>query len=89
MISVDTVNKWAKELKLDISKYKMDQIRNGIEVEREHDSGEYDVVGKEKDLLKIALVHLDELPDYYDRLKKMEERTIRLIDLLPGCVEIK
>lgn len=43
----------------------MDQLYKGIEVEKEHTKK----VGVAR---KIALAHLDELPNYYDKLKKME-----------------
>ena len=42
------------------------QLNKGISVEREHTSDE--ATARE-----IALDHLDELPDYYDRLKKAEK----------------
>jgi hypothetical protein len=42
------------------------QLRKGIKVEQEH-TGDL-VLARE-----IALDHLDELPDYYDRLEKAEE----------------
>ncbi len=41
------------------------QLKKGIEVETEHTKNK--IQAKE-----IALDHLKELPDYYDRLKKME-----------------
>lgn len=43
----------------------MDQLYKGIEVEQEHTKK----VGVAR---KIALAHLDEIPNYYDKLKKME-----------------
>lgn len=56
-----------------------DQLMMGIEVEKEHGrygpkDGAFDVAGV--DLHKcafIAAAHIAEVPDYYDRLKKMEE----------------
>jgi hypothetical protein len=48
------------------SKYDSDQVKKGIAVEREHVD--------DKDAQKeIAKDHLEEIPDYYDHLKKMEE----------------
>jgi hypothetical protein len=44
-----------------------EQLKMGIEVEYEHTKSEH--IAK-----KIALDHLAEIPDYYTRLKKMEER---------------
>jgi len=51
-----------------ITDYKLDQILMGIEVETEHTD---DLMTA----LEIAMDHLEELPDYYTRLKKMEEET--------------
>lgn len=57
-------------------KFDVDQFRRGMNVELEH--GYRDVltnVTSDDSLLtgKIALAHLNEFPDYYDRLEKMEE----------------
>lgn len=57
-------------------KFDVDQFRRGMNVEFEH--GLHDPVTNvtNDDLLvtgKIALAHLKEFPDYYDRLEKMEE----------------
>lgn len=57
-------------LKVDWSKVSLEQFRMGLEVEQEHANvtgGDIETTGK------IALAHLDELPDYYTRLKKMEK----------------
>lgn len=43
----------------------MAQIELGKKVEKEHTSNE-------KEAIDIALDHLDELPDYYTRLERME-----------------
>lgn len=43
------------------------QVVKGIEVEKEH-------VADEATAREIALDHLNELPDYYDRLEKMEKK---------------
>jgi hypothetical protein len=49
-----------------------EELKMGIEVEYEHtDSRE---ISK-----KIALDHLAEIPDYYTRLKKMEEEALKEI----------
>jgi len=61
-------------LNLDWQKYDLDQFRMGLEVEAEHDDdSDLDVVDSEKDLAKIVVAHLNELPDYYTRLKSVEE----------------
>ena len=43
------------------------QLRKGIKVEHEH-------TGDTAMAKEIALDHLDEFPDYYDRLEKAEEK---------------
>ena len=59
-----TVEQIAKKHRLDVSFVKK-QLEMGIPIEHEHT--------KDKDLATdIALQHLDEIPDYYTRLKKME-----------------
>lgn len=44
----------------------MDQLKIGIDIEMEH-------TNKRTIALEIAMDHLVEFPDYYDRLVKMEE----------------
>jgi hypothetical protein len=59
-----TVESIAKKHRQDISFVK-NQLKMGIAIEKEHT--------KDKDLAAdIALQHLDEFPDYYTKLKKME-----------------
>ncbi len=59
-----TVEQIAKKHRLEVSFVKK-QLEMGIPIEHEHT--------KDKDLATdIALQHLDEIPDYYNRLKKME-----------------
>lgn len=68
----------AKELGIDFSKEKFDleQFRMGLATELEHGRKYYPTnVTEDNPLLtgKIALAHLSEFPDYYTRLKKLEE----------------
>jgi hypothetical protein len=59
-----------KEILKKVIKFDPKQIGMGMRVEREHD----DVTGGKKKLVrKIVNAHLKELPDYYTRLKIMEE----------------
>jgi DNA-directed RNA polymerase alpha subunit len=56
--------------------YDIDEFRAGLSIELEHGSHdpETDVIGDDVNKAgKIAWAHLKELPDYYTRLKKMEE----------------
>ncbi len=61
-------------LRVDWTIVDLEQFRKGLAVEKEHDQDdELDVVKNNKQLAKIVLAHLKELPDYYDRLAKMEK----------------
>jgi Protein of unknown function (DUF5661) len=60
--------------------FDVEQFRAGMEVELEHGARDpaTDVTGDDPILTgKIALAHLNEFPDYYTRLKQMEEETDR------------
>ena len=59
-----TVEQIAKKHRIDVSFVKK-QLSMGIPIEHEH-TGDKDLA------TDIALQHLDEIPDYYTRLKKME-----------------
>lgn len=57
-------------------KFDVDQFRRGMNVELEHGTVDPNTNISNDDALitgKIALAHLNEMPDYYDRLEKMEE----------------
>lgn len=61
-------------LHVDWSKVDFKEFLQGLSVESEHDDGgELAVVDSKKDLAKIVLTHLKEKPDYYTRLKAVEE----------------
>jgi len=62
-------------LDIDWKKYDIEEILMGMEVESEHGTkGNWNITDDDPEkTMKIALAHLDELPDYYSRLKKMEE----------------
>lgn len=60
--------------------FDVEQFRSGMDVELEH--GFYDlltnVTGDDPHVTgKIALAHLNEFPDYYTRLERMEEEAKR------------
>jgi len=64
-----------EQLGIDWSKFDLEQYRMGMEVELEHGTKDPLTNVSNDDLLitgKIALAHLNEFPDYYTRLKKME-----------------
>ena len=67
----------AQELGLDFSKepFDLEELRHGMDVELEH--GRRDPATDVTDddpvtTAKIALAHLREIPDYYERLAEME-----------------
>jgi hypothetical protein len=63
-----SVEQIAKKHKVPVSKINQ-QLKIGTKVEKEHT--------KDKELAAhIALQHLDELPDYYDRLKNIEKKKV-------------
>lgn len=73
-------NEEAKEIgeKIGITwdKFDVDQFRRGMDVELEHGAVDSNTNVTNDDPIatgKIALAHLNELPDYYDRLDRMEK----------------
>jgi hypothetical protein len=72
-----TPEQLAKKHKVPVSQIK-NQLKKGTKVEKEHT--------KDVELATtIASQHIDELPDYYDRLSKVEKKPIKegLINILP------
>jgi len=65
-----------ESLGIDWSKFDVEQYRMGLDVELEHglvDPGT-NVTNNDPTMTgKIALAHLNEFPDYYTRLEKMEK----------------
>lgn len=62
-------------LGIDWSEVDLEQFRQGLAVEMEHGSVDprTDVTGSDPELTgKIAWAHLNEYPDYYTRLAKLE-----------------
>ena len=63
-------------LGIDWKKFDIKQFRMGLEVELEHGAINPETNVTDNDPLltgKIALAHLEEFPDYYTRLSKMEK----------------
>jgi len=63
-------------LGIDWSKINIDEFRMGLKVELEHGLQNLETNVTHDDLVttgKIALAHLNEFPDYYTRLEKMEK----------------
>jgi hypothetical protein len=64
-----------EQLGINWSKFDVEQYRMGMEVELEHGTIDPLTNVTNDDLFmtgKIALAHLNEFPDYYTRLEKME-----------------
>ena len=63
-------------LGIDWSQFDVEQYRMGLDVELEHGLVDPHTNVTNDDLMitgKIALAHLNEFPDYYTRLEKMEK----------------
>jgi hypothetical protein len=74
--TAEEATKIGEELGIDWSKFDVEQFRMGMNVELEHGKVDSHTNVSDDDPLvtgKIALAHLNEFPDYYDRLTKMEE----------------
>jgi len=74
--------KVGESLGIDWSQYNVEQFRMGMDVELEH--GKRDAltnVTNNHPILtgKIALAHLNEFPDYYTRLKRLEQQAGRAL----------
>jgi hypothetical protein len=65
-----------EQLGIKWDKFDVDQFRRGMDVELEHGTIDPSTNVTDDDPImtgKIALAHLNEFPDYYDRLEEMEE----------------
>ena len=68
------------EIGVDWSRFDLDQFRRGMDVEFEHGSHDpqTNVTGDDPIATgKIALAHMKEYPDYYERLARMEAEAER------------
>lgn len=73
--TAEEVKQIGKQLGIDWSKFDVEQFRMGMDVELEHGTANPLTNVTNDDPLtcgKIALAHLNEFPDYYTRLAKME-----------------
>jgi len=74
--SAEVAKKIGEQLGLTWDKFDVEQFKRGMDVELEHGLVDgHTNVSNDDPLVtgKIALAHLNEFPDYYDRLDKMEE----------------
>ena len=75
-ITMEEARITGEQLGIDWSKFDIDQFTAGMEVELEHGTVNPLTNVTNDDVLltgKIALAHLNEFPDYYTRLLKMEK----------------
>lgn len=78
----------AKKHGINLSGIPLDQLAKGIKVEKEHDTNDdVDVVKSPVDLIKIAVAHLREDPQYYTKLKTAKLEEIKLLDLINNITE--
>ena len=74
--SIEEAKSIGEKLGLKWDKFDVEQFRMGMDVELEHGLRDPSTNVTEDDSLitgKIALAHLNEFPDYYTRLEKMEK----------------
>ena len=73
----DDAKRIGESLGIDWAKFDIEQFRMGLDVELEHGSRELSTNVTNNDEIttgKIALAHLNEFPNYYTRLQKMESQ---------------
>lgn len=73
--TVEEAKKIGDKLGVSWDKFDVDQFRRGMDVELEHGNVDpHTNVTNDDPIMtgKIALAHLNEFADYYDRLEKME-----------------
>lgn len=73
--TTEQAREYGEKLEIDCKKFDVEEFRIGMDVELEH-GGRDSLTNVTNDdpfaTAKIALAHLNEFPDYYTRLKKME-----------------
>ena len=75
-ITADEAKAMGEQLGITWKEFDVEQFRRGMAVELEHGLHDPATNVTDDDLFltaKITLAHLNEFPDYYDRLEKMEE----------------
>lgn len=75
LFATEEAKRIGEALGIDWSKFDVAQYRMGLDVELEHGLVDPHINVTNDDPLitgKIALAHLNEFPDYYTRLEKME-----------------
>jgi hypothetical protein len=73
--TAEEAKKTGEQIGIKWDKFDVEQLRMGMDVELEHGRRDTATNVTDDDILttgKIALAHLNEFPDYYTRLEKME-----------------
>lgn len=74
--TVEEAKEYGERLGIDWKRFDVEEFRVGMDVELEHGRAD-DLTNVTNDdpltTAKIALAHLNEFPDYYTRLMKMEK----------------
>jgi len=79
-LTTEDAKRIGEALGIDWSKFDVEQYRMGLDVEFEHGLVDpHTNVTNDDPMMtgKIALAHLNEFPDYYTRLEKMEREAER------------
>ena len=73
--SIEEARRVGDEIGVDWARFELEQFRKGMDVEFEHGSHDPQTDVTHDDPIvtgKIALAHMKEFPDYYERLERME-----------------
>jgi len=76
-VTTEEAKAMGEQLDITWKEFDVEQFRRGMVVELEHGLRDPKTNVTDDDLFltaKIALAHLNEFPDYYDRLEEMEEK---------------
>lgn len=76
MYTQELIKRIAKKLEIDISDFDINELVMGMEVELEHGSSndKTDITGDNPEAtFKIVMAHMNESPNYYSKLKKIEK----------------
>ena len=78
--STEEAQRVGDEIGVDWERFDLEQFRAGMDIEFEHGSQDPQTNVTDDDPIvtgKIALAHMKEFPDYYERLERMEEEAKR------------
>jgi uncharacterized protein DUF5661 len=79
-VTAEEARRVGDEIGVDWDRFDIEQFRAGMNVELEHGSHDPQTNVTDDDPImtgKIALAHMKEFPDYYERLEQMEQEADR------------